>query len=126
MILGKRVPKGTLVVFSTFLGLEDRSTPGYAFPDINASVAPGIFDKARSKEDTSVQLSESLAGLRGDIPERKVGFWAPGSGHVFDPERWLDSEGRFDINAGPSLPFSLGQRGCFGKNLAVSHDKLFR
>lgn len=32
----------------------------------------------------------------------------------------MTKEGEFDPNAGPSLPFSMGLRGCFGKNLAVS------
>ncbi len=116
MILGKRVPKGTIVIFPTSTGNEDRSTPIYSIPDTPASSISSIED---SDDDVAVQLSESLAGVR-DAPPRKVGFWAAGSGRVFDPERWLDTEGRFDAYAGPSLPFSAGQRGCFGKNLAVS------
>lgn len=40
----------------------------------------------------------------------------------FKPERWLDDEGQFDSQVGSqSAPFSGGQRGCFGKALAVSH-----
>jgi cytochrome P450 len=39
----------------------------------------------------------------------------------FDPDRWLDGEGRFDGHVGTqSLPFAAGLRGCFGKSLAVS------
>jgi hypothetical protein len=39
----------------------------------------------------------------------------------FKPERWLDDEGQFDSQVGSqSAPFSGGQRGCFGKALAVS------
>ncbi|KAL7414525.1 cytochrome P450 [Mrakia frigida] len=43
----------------------------------------------------------------------------------FRPERWLDEEGRFDSKAGPSLPFSLGPRSCFGWKLATLELKLF-
>lgn len=40
----------------------------------------------------------------------------------FKPERWLDDEGQFNSQVGmQSAPFSAGQRGCFGKALAVSH-----
>lgn len=51
---------------------------------------------------------------------RKVGFWEAGTAFQFNPDRWLSEDGSFNPNAGPMLPFSLGQRGCFGKNLAVS------
>lgn len=52
--------------------------------------------------------------------ERKVGYWAEGTAHVFNPERWLDASGEFNLDAGPSTPFSGGTRGCMGKSLAVS------
>lgn len=55
--------------------------------------------------------------------EKKVGVWKAGTGRMFDPDRWI-KDGIFDPHAGPSLPFSLGQRGCFGKNLAVSPPRL--
>lgn len=70
----------------------------------------------------------------------------------FRPKRWLDAEGRFDAKvrplplypssssllispadlslsflfpqAGPSLPFSLGPRSCFGYKLAVRFASL--
>jgi hypothetical protein len=116
VILGKRLPKGTTIVFSTLLGHEDRSTPIYAVPEY-ASESSSVQDP---KSAVAVQLSNSLAKARTVGSERKVGYWAAGSGKKFDPDRWLDAEGRFDLTAGPSLPFSLGQRGCFGKNLAVS------
>ncbi|KAG8711901.1 hypothetical protein FRC09_020350 [Ceratobasidium sp. 395] len=39
---------------------------------------------------------------------------------VWRPSRWLRDDGSFDSSAGPSYPFGLGQRGCFGQRLAVS------
>ena len=57
---------------------------------------------------------------RPDKEQQPVGHWASGSAQCFDPDRWLDADGFFDPNAGPSLPFGSGVRGCFGKNLAVS------
>jgi hypothetical protein len=32
---------------------------------------------------------------------------------IFRPERWLDSDGKFDINVGLSFPFTAGKRGLF-------------
>ncbi|WWC86654.1 uncharacterized protein L201_001531 [Kwoniella dendrophila CBS 6074] len=60
-----------------------------------------------------------------DNRDRRVGYWQSGTGHLFDPERWLDEEGQFNATAGPSLPFSLGQRRCFGKNLALLELRVF-
>jgi len=42
----------------------------------------------------------------------------------FIPERWLDNEGNFDPDAGLSLPFATGKRGCFGKRIAMLELKL--
>ena len=62
-------------------------------------------------------MRAKMDGLRsGD--ERKVGYWESGTASKFDPERWFIN-GKYDPLAGPSLPFGQGQRGCFGKNLAV-------
>ncbi|KAJ9110647.1 hypothetical protein QFC19_001476 [Naganishia cerealis] len=48
------------------------------------------------------------------------GKWKGDTLRKFVPERWLDGEGQFDGQVGvQSLPFSAGQRGCFGKALAV-------
>lgn len=44
--------------------------------------------------------------------------------HSFIPERWLTPSGEFDANAGLSLPFSAGKRGCFGKKLAMLELRL--
>lgn len=44
----------------------------------------------------------------------------------FYPERWLrEDDGTFDLKAGPSLPFSAGQRGCFGKSMALLSLKVY-
>lgn len=46
--------------------------------------------------------------------------WQQESLGRFDPDRWLNDAGSFDGQSGArSLPFSAGQRGCFGKGLAV-------
>lgn len=106
MVLGRRIPKGTVLLGITATGWEDTSTPVYA-------------GDSADDEDT-VARSQRLQGVRTDKTARKYGFWEAGTGRRFMPERWLDEAGLFDPNAGPSLPFSTGQRACFGKNLAVS------
>ncbi|CAE7211660.1 unnamed protein product [Rhizoctonia solani] len=41
------------------------------------------------------------------------------------PTRWLTHDGIFDRSAGPSFPFGLGQRSCFGQRLAVFEIKAY-
>lgn len=43
-----------------------------------------------------------------------------GDGDVFDPDRWLDEQGAFNLNSGLAIPFGAGPRKCFGYKLAVS------
>ena len=43
------------------------------------------------------------------------GFTEP---EAFKPERWLDSEGKFNPRIGPFVPFSMGKRVCVGEALA--------
>ena len=110
-VLGHRIPKGTTVVFTTATGTEDLSTP---------TAAPYLPNAAPAGTDALIRQTEALADVRYDpSAARKIGYWAAGTGHLFDPERWMTSKGEFDPYAGPSMPFGLGQRGCFGKNLAV-------
>ncbi|KAI1145524.1 cytochrome P450 [Nemania diffusa] len=49
---------------------------------------------------------------------RETGSWKRETKGLFLPERWLNSEGKYDAYAGPMLPFGAGPRGCFGQRLA--------
>ena len=44
----------------------------------------------------------------------------PDDGMAFIPERWIDVDGKFNPNMGPSFAFGAGKRACAGQNLAVS------
>lgn len=99
-ILGKHVPKGTDV---WMIG----TGPGYLEPNIP------VDDVERS--------------LPGKKPY--TGLWDNEGIDGFRPERWLKTdpttgEEVFDSAAGPTLAFSLGPRGCFGKKLAMQTLKL--
>ncbi|KAG8714346.1 hypothetical protein FRC11_008830 [Ceratobasidium sp. 423] len=50
--------------------------------------------------------------------------WGPDA-QEWRPSRWLNSDGAFNRAAGPSIPFGLGQRSCFGQRLAVLQLKAF-
>ncbi|KAH9460594.1 hypothetical protein MJO28_003722 [Puccinia striiformis f. sp. tritici] len=65
-------------------------------------------------KDTVVMMPHSrLGGSQDDDSE-------------FRPERWIDCDGKFDAQLpGPLHVFGHGQRGCFGKNLAVLELKLY-
>ena len=131
-ILGHFVPKKTVIIMSTMLQVEDASTPIYKPPASFLSKdsglptppdTPGAHEKAGSSSSKAIDvaaLNEHLAPLRSEGASRKCGYWAAGTALKYDPERWIDANGKFDPNAGPFIPFSMGQRGCFGRNLAVS------
>lgn len=111
--MGHMIPKGTLLVMPTNSGYEDAATPMHRVGPITGE-APRLHPIPTEKEFSTMGTGD------GDKEKNtKVGQWAAGTGRMFDPDRWI-KDGVFDPNAGPSIPFSLGQRGCFGKNLAVS------
>jgi hypothetical protein len=109
-ILGHFVPKGTLVVLPANSHFEDEDHPMHTLGPMRGE-APGPQASSSTEKTGIEEKDESSTTMKGK--------WAAGTGKQFDPERWL-KDGVFDPNAGPSFPFSLGQRGCFGKGLAVS------
>lgn len=93
------IPKGTTVILNSTFQHETEGSPCWTGDEAVSS----RLDNLRSGE------------------ARKVGYWQDGTGKAFEPERWI-KDGQFDGNAGPSIPFGAGQRGCFGRNLAVSNS----
>lgn len=71
--------------------------------------------------DDTVQHPQIPKGQQGSyVPLGRQ--WQVKGRRDFDPSRWLTTTAGkdvFDLNAGPSLPFSSGLRGCFGKRLAL-------
>ncbi|KAF6824486.1 cytochrome p450 [Colletotrichum plurivorum] len=100
-ILGRRIPKGTLVMFLA-------NGPGYLHPAVPV-------DEASRSTDSAKHAAE------------RAGVWDPANVRDFVPERWLktvpaDDDGPerevFDANAGPFMTFGHGPRACFGKRLS--------
>lgn len=113
-----------MIVMTSNTAYEDETNPQHTIGPITGE-QPGHahMDNEMTTNDSSKEMNNDDNGGNEEKEqgkERKTGAWAAGTGRLFDPERWLRSDGTFDPNAGPSLPFSLGQRGCFGKSLAVS------
>lgn len=105
-LLGYSIPKGVNVFFMT-------AGPGYMAPnDINETIPESV---------RSVSSRENKA--------RAAPRWDNADVAKFVPERWLktDNDGReiFDSNAGPSMPFGGGIRGCFGRRLAYLEIRIF-
>lgn len=96
-ILGYRVPAGTSV-FCVSTGVS------YAW-------------------DENITADESKRSASSKGSTEKFQPWSFEGKQKYQPERWLkksssDAGEVFDDAAGPSLPFSAGARGCFGKKLA--------
>lgn len=106
------------MVMTSNLHFEDESHAVHELGPMTGE-QPGPQSPLPSK-DATLNLT---VGYDDEEGQSTKGRWAAGTGKLFDPERWL-KDGVFDPNAGPSLPFSLGQRGCFGKSLAVSSHQV--
>lgn len=103
-ILGHVVPKGTIVM---------------------------MLNRGPSFTEPALDIDERLRSpsCRAAGKTRVTRSWDDEGMDVFRPERWLSTEESstnngagtkevYDSLAGPSLPFGLGTRGCFGRKLA--------
>jgi len=99
-ILGYHIPKGTEI-----------------FPIPNgASILQPAFHI-----DDKLRTTACLAS------RDRVKAWDDKDIAAFQPERWLKREGndvRFDAQAGPTLAFGLGLRGCLGKRFAYMQMRM--
>lgn len=95
-VLGYRIPKGSSIMCST-------CGPSY------------LHDTLAVNEGSRSPSSQAAGGKHRE--------WESGGKQKFRPERWLEGGGDgdaseagvyFNPNAGPSLPFGAGPRGCFG------------
>ena len=86
---------------------------------------PSMFSRAFEIPDENRTESAREATL-------KITQWDPTDITAFNPWRWLKVSGGerefekmfFDNKAGPSFPFGLGVRSCFGKRLAYLELRL--
>ncbi|OHE96840.1 cytochrome P450 [Colletotrichum orchidophilum] len=103
IVLGHRIPKGTTVF---------------------------IPNKGPSFTESGFDIDEKLRSpsSRTAAVERGVREWSNEGMGDFYPERWLskndDGEEVYDALAGPTMPFGLGLRGCFGRKLAYMELRL--
>lgn len=104
-LLGHRIPKGTLVFF---------------LHNSHSMLSPALDVDESRRSPRSLRAKE-----RGQTRS-----WDDVDIEQFRPERWLVPESKgdkdgghgggmvFDSQAGPSIPFGLGVRACFGRRLA--------
>lgn len=63
-----------------------------------------------------MEIDERLRSASSRESKTRYGVWEPSNKGSFLPERWLvrdeDGNEKFDLQAGPSLPFGAGLRGC--------------
>jgi cytochrome P450 len=95
-LLGHVIPKDTLVMFLA-------NGPGTTMPSYE------VNEKSRSESSQQ------------DEKDGRFNDWGKDDIELFKPERWLVRQSdsvTFDAKAGPSMPFGLGARACFGRRLA--------
>lgn len=96
-LLGHHIPKGTILM---------------------------MLNRGPSFTEPGFAIDENLRSptCRAAKRDRGMREWSHEEMDAFRPERWLttDDYGRetHDQTAGPSIPFGLGTRGCFGRKLA--------
>ncbi|EXF75117.1 cytochrome P450 [Colletotrichum fioriniae PJ7] len=103
VILGHVIPKGTTIIIPN-------KGPSFTEPGYE------IDERLRSPS-----LRKAAAGFGSRA-------WNSHEMGKFKPDRWLvqDEKGgdEYNASAGPTLPFGLGLRGCFGRKLAYMEMKL--
>ncbi|KAF4784850.1 cytochrome P450 [Colletotrichum scovillei] len=103
VILGHVIPRGTTVIVPN---------QGPSFTE------PGYEIEERLRSPSSRKAAADFGSRVWDSHEMGR----------FEPDRWLvrDEKGNDEYNAsaGPTLPFGLGLRGCFGRKLAYMEMKL--
>ncbi|KAF4948581.1 hypothetical protein FSARC_13701 [Fusarium sarcochroum] len=98
-VLGHHIPEGTNIWLMA-------NGPRYLEPNMN------LDDQQRS------------LGARQESKSTLTGVWDDDDIAKFQPDRWLRIDPdtgaeKYDSMAGPSLPFGMGLRGCYGKRLAL-------
>ena len=87
-----------------------------------------IFNQGASFREPALAVDEKdrSASCQAAAKERGVRQWNSDDMHAFHPERWLvrgdgsagEKDGLvFDSQAGPTMPWSLGVRACYGRRL---------
>ncbi|KAJ8131111.1 hypothetical protein O1611_g2515 [Lasiodiplodia mahajangana] len=114
ILLGHHIPKGTKVRFL-------HNGPGIRRPEL---------------EINEKKYGNGLKDPNG--MEKTIPGWDSEDVDLFRPERWLSGSKKsvsgeddtewadlaFDAQAGPSIPFGLGIRGCFGRRLAYMEFRI--
>ncbi|KAG7291136.1 hypothetical protein NEMBOFW57_001147 [Staphylotrichum longicolle] len=99
-VMGRHVPKGTDVFIMA-------NGAGYLKGNIEVGDERGVPGRERRERSTGAL----------------TGVWEDEGIEKFRPERWLkleeDGKEVFDAAAGPTLPFGMGPRACFGKRFAL-------
>ncbi|KAJ6199955.1 cytochrome P450 [Bipolaris maydis] len=96
----------------------------------DAIILGHYIPKGPSFTEPGLDIEESIRSPTCQAAAQEYGFraWDEKGMDEFYPERWLmlDDNGRAEFNSvvGPTLPFSLGLRGCFGRKLACLELKM--
>ncbi|KAK5732049.1 hypothetical protein LTR17_010885 [Elasticomyces elasticus] len=109
----------------TRVALADAVIFGHAIP---AGTEVFFLHNGGAILEPTLPIKESSRSTSSQNNRDKTSSWNSKDISEFDPERWLTTDAAglvsFDRNAGPALPFAAGNRGCFGKNLALMNLRI--
>ncbi|KAH7339903.1 cytochrome P450 [Rhizoctonia solani] len=88
-----------------------------------AAVGPSYRDNLSRMRWYWASLFQKLL-FTTDPMSKDESEWGPDA-KEWRPRHWLASDGSFNRLAGPSIPFCLGQRSCFGQRLAILQLKTY-
>ncbi|PVF99915.1 cytochrome P450 [Serendipita vermifera] len=108
-------------VFISRMASRDTTIMGYAVPK-GTEIILHVGHAGLYNTVANARRARALDSRRGHSPKRITGLWKD-DGVTFDPERWIDEDGRFNHSAGLALPFGGGPRMCFGYKLALLQIK---
>lgn len=110
VVLGYHIPKGTTVLMPTF-------GPSMTGPALRVGKGPSGDVETGDKEGVGKGKRDHGASfVPREWPDHETA-------NIFRPERWLKHGAEigkdvFDAQAGPTMPFGVGLRGCFGPKFA--------
>lgn len=98
------------------IALQNVDVLGYSIP---AGTDVFLMNNGPGYVMDTIEVDENKRSKSSQNAKEKTPDWDPEGIEAYKPERWLvkgeDGRDAFNPNAGPSIPFGVGPRGCYGE-----------